>query len=417
MAQYLGTSDQLLKTSPQKHIQNRKQERKTSKDILQFPKNLGAHSTLMRFFQYTYGGGKGSVEEPLATVVLPLPKQIQDSFKINVAGDELGVTGSIAAQVAKGAGGEGMTDALKKFADASTTALESVGAAGARLATGDFTKFSETLSKTADAAGFLTQAGLSKVGADLGNGIGAGRGNAVNPFQTLVFKGVDLKVHSLEWLLSPENEEEQTELKNIIQTIQRMVLPKTEKAVGGADSGLTAIDKGILKYPAMVNIYLQGLDQDYFFKFKTSMISQLNIDYTPEGVALNRGGKPNAVRITMTLNEAYIHTSADYGVNELVDQEFVDEQFVGGSAEDDDATRPPPINPDNTYASDFDFTDLQAEDEVGVKRILPDGTEEVNYFVRGDLESAGVSGSTIDSGTIPGDDTTAFVTSDADDDF
>ena len=45
---------------------------------------------------------------------------------------------------------------------------------------------------------------------------------------------------------------------------------------------------------------------------KTAMISQFNVDYTPNGIALNRGGKPSAVRLTMTMTEASIHTKSDY---------------------------------------------------------------------------------------------------------
>jgi hypothetical protein len=59
---------------------------------------------------------------------------------------------------------------------------------------------------------------------------------------------------------------------------------------------------------------------NYYFKFKTSMISQLNVDYTPNGIAINKGGRPSAIRITMTLNEAYIHTADDYDVSEQATQ-------------------------------------------------------------------------------------------------
>ena len=66
----MATSDSLLRTSPRDQIASRKSER--SDELLQFPSNLGAHCTLMRFFQYTYGGAKGAVENPLAEIVLSL---------------------------------------------------------------------------------------------------------------------------------------------------------------------------------------------------------------------------------------------------------------------------------------------------------------------------------------------------------
>ena len=51
---------------------------------------------------------------------------------------------------------------------------------------------------------------------------------------------------------------------------------------------------------------------------KTAMISQFNVDYTPNGIALNRGGKPSAVRLTMTMTEASIHTKSDYVPKQIV---------------------------------------------------------------------------------------------------
>ena len=316
-----GTSDSLLKASPAQHIAQRKAEFRGPSGILKFPANLGAHATLMRFFQYSYGGNKGSVQQPLAEVLLPLPKQINDSFKINVGGDELQLLGSAAADIANSmGGGEGkMGETFNSLGKASAQGLSAGLSAAAGALSGDTAAAQEAMAKVADSSGFIAKAGLAQIAPDIANGMGVGRGTALNPFATLVFKGVDLKVHSLEWLLSPESVAEQRELKKIIRTLQRMVLPKTQNPVGDkSDFGLSAVDKGILTYPAMVNIYFQGIDQSYYFRFKTSMISQLNIDYTPNGLAINKGGKPSAIRITMTLNEAYIHTADDNSELDLI---------------------------------------------------------------------------------------------------
>jgi hypothetical protein len=381
----MSTRDRLLKTNPKTHINNRREKRNGPKGVLQFPANLGAHGTLMRFFEYTYGGAKGSVEFPLAEIMLPLPKQIQDSFKVNVTGDELGVTGAAAAGIAASGG-----DVMKvggKLAKAAGGAVKGAGAAFWDAITGDTAAIKEGLAKTADAAGFLVAAGLGKVAPDTVNGIGAGRGTAVNPFATLVFKGVDLKVHSLEWLLSPETEAESEELKKIIRTLQRMVLPKTDSPIGDTATGMTAVDKGILRYPAMVNIYLQGIDANYYFKFKTSMISQLNIDYSPNGVAPLKGGKPSAIGITMTLNEAYIHTAADND-QESLEEEGRAEQIA---SQDEDGTGNPrtlgvpsePFNDPNTR-----YSDQLASDEVSITRTNADGSVQSTVALRSDVAQA-----------------------------
>jgi hypothetical protein len=403
----MAQNDGLLRTSPKQRIEQRREKRNGPKGILQFPATLGAHATLMRFFEYSYGGPKGSIETPLAEVLLPLPKQIQDSFKINVTGDELGLLGASSAGIA--ASGADVSDIAGNLKDAAAGAVKSTGAKLWDAITGDTQGIKEGLAKAADAAGFLAAAGLGKVAPDTINGIGAGRGTAVNPFATLVFKGVDLKVHSLEWLLAPETEAESLELKKIIRVLQRMVLPTTENPVG-KDTNLTSVDKGILRYPAMVNVYLQGIDDTYYFRFKTSMISQLNIDYSPNGVAPLKGGKPSAVRITMTLNEAYIHTADDNTSAEL-EEEVFEERLLGNTEDLDnfdntDTTVIPTLENTGMEAA---FTNLLAEDEVAILKTNPDGSTEVSTMLKEDLIEQGITDDMITGGGVPGDATVQFL--------
>ena len=56
------------------------------------------------------------------------------------------------------------------------------------------------------------------------------------------------------------------------------------------------------------------------------MVSQFNVDYTPNGIALNRGGKPSAVRINMIMTEAAIHTKADYKPDDMISVEVLPER-------------------------------------------------------------------------------------------
>jgi hypothetical protein len=312
----MNSGNKLKSQSPQEIIANRKLENRPSgSGIKVFPAGLGVHCTLMRFFEYSYGGTSGSEQNSIANIVLPLPSQIQDSFKVNILGDELGIIGDAAAQAASSP--ESVDKIAKELGKATVDAMTDLGSA---IKNGNF---QGAIGLGADVGQFLVRAGIGKIAPDIANGISAGRGTAINPFATLVFKGVDLKSHTLEWLLSPESEEESRTLKDIIRTIQRMVLPKVKSALGQS-TGINAIDRGIMKYPAMVDIYFQGIDMNYYFKFKTSMISQFNVDYTPNGLAINKGGRPSAIRITMSLQEAYIHTADDYGAIDLFTEQIAE---------------------------------------------------------------------------------------------
>tara|TARA_R110002073_G_scaffold311374_2_gene482446 strand:- start:59 stop:1249 length:1191 start_codon:yes stop_codon:yes gene_type:complete len=299
---------------PQTIIDNRADNSTRTSDgnRMAFPSNLGSHCTLLRFFDYKYGGvDGGTVSSSIADIILPLPKQIQDSFKINIAGDELGIIGNATAQVA---GDPNASLAIAgQLGKAAVQAASNIASGAMGAMTGDTAKIAEAVGKGTDAATYLSRSLLTKITPDIASGIGAGRGNALNPFATLVFKGVDLKVHSLEWLLSPDTEAESVSLKKIIKKLQMMVLPTTASPLGDdAVTGLSALDRGLLKYPSMVDIYLQGIDSEYYMQFKTAMVSQISVDYTPNGLAVNKKGRPSAIRLTMTLQEAFIHTSDDH---------------------------------------------------------------------------------------------------------
>lgn len=62
------------------------------------------------------------------------------------------------------------------------------------------------------------------------------------------------------------------------------------------------------------------------------MVSQFNVDYTPNGIALNKGGKPSAVRLNMIMTEAAIHTKADYQVDGAISTEELPEASTEGRA-------------------------------------------------------------------------------------
>ena len=395
----------LLKTSPLEAMARRKVEQKGPSSVMTFPKNIGAHGTLMRFFKYSYGGTKGSEETRLAEIMLPLPRQIQDNFKINVGGDELGILGSAAAQAAGNPEGVGelVRGLQSSIKEAAGNAGQFIGNAISGTDPDGTKEAAKTaLNNTLDTTGYIARAGLASVAPDIANGIGVGRGTAVNPFATLVFKGVDLKVHSLEWLLSPESEEESRELKKIIRTLQRMVLPETSSPMGGNTTTVTAVDRGILRYPAMVNIYLMGVDQSYYFRFKTSMISQLSVDYTPNGIAIQKGGKPSAVRITMTLNEAFIHTADDNAPTDLLEEaisEKLDDRINSNLQGDGESPEYDPSIVNNPTGVAPSGSVTRTDDEVTVVKTLPSGATESRTTTKAELKSQGFTDAQI-AGTV-----------------
>ena len=278
---------------------------------LSFPHTIGHHAMILNFKKYAYGGSAHAAGITSKSIILPLPKNLQDNLNVKVGADELGILGTLSAEGAKGA-----TEFTADMANAKGRLAKMFGAAKGEA--GDVVDdvsgtdaAVSVLSKVTDTALFLARAGLGGIAPDVVKGIGAGRGTAINPYATLVFSGVDLKVHNFEWLLSPDTKEEADTLRQIIRTIQQEITPEMEGVTGSSVSDQT-LGRGLLRYPSMVDCFFHGIDSRFFFRMKTSMISQFNVDYSPNGIALNKGGKPSAVRITMVMTEAALHTKADY---------------------------------------------------------------------------------------------------------
>ena len=68
----------------------------------------------------------------------------------------------------------------------------------------------------------------------------------------------------------------------------------------------------------MVDIFFVGLNQEYYFYFKTCMINNITVDYAPQGQSLFKGeggSRPVMMNFKVDLTEAQIHTKEDYTDN------------------------------------------------------------------------------------------------------
>jgi hypothetical protein len=288
-------------------IDQRKENQNTNAGLY-FPSDIGHHAMILNFKEYAYGGSAHVATVGQDSIVLPLPKSLQDNLNVKVGSDELGILGSLTAEASGGALSiSNLSDARSKL-----TNMFGKGVQAEEERLSDVGSIADGLQLAAESSLFLARAGLGSVAPDIAKGISAGAGTAINPYATLVFSGVDLKVHNFEWLLSPDTPAESETLQKIIKTIQRHITPEMQDVAGSGASA--TLSRGLMRYPSMVDCFFHGIDHNYFYKLKTSMISQFNVDYAPNGIALNKGGRPSAVRLTMVMTEAAIHTKSDYQI-------------------------------------------------------------------------------------------------------
>jgi hypothetical protein len=291
---------------------------------LRYPEEVGSHTMIFSFKSYNASqngtAGTSSATSMKGAICLPLPRVLQDSTAPDVMQEKLGATGSITRDV---------YGAIQNGAN-----LESMGS---DFAQGVINGISNANMNSVTGMGlFAARNGLSVVSPAIEQGLGVASGLAVNPHQALVFNGVALKTFDFDWTLIPNNEAEATAIRNIINRFKKASLPAYQPVTGSISGTPNVIDtpagpqvtssgsirnsgtlaRGLLRYPDMVDIFFTGLDPEYFPKFKTAMITRVQVDYTPQsGMVLNKGSagsKPAIVHLTVSIIEAQIHTSDDY---------------------------------------------------------------------------------------------------------
>lgn len=266
-----------------------------------YPLTPGEHNIVLVFREYNYESSQTgfvrnvSAESRMnAAVSLPIPQNLVDNYSVKVGPYELGVIGGTALESMSGAGRE------RLLADA-VSAGENVSA--------DNVTLSGLASTFKAASAYMGRNALDSLpgGGGISAAIDIASGTTVNPHVALKFDGVDLKQHTFTWQLSPRNEEEATQIRDMIYYIKSRMLPGYK----GVTEGDSSLSKALLTYPNLVDIYFTGLNQSYFYFFKPAMINTFTTDFTPQGLALNKGGKPSFVNMTMSLTEAQIHTRGD----------------------------------------------------------------------------------------------------------
>ena len=283
---------------------------------MSFPKDIGEHGMLLSFKKYSFSSTGSISGQPVGSILLPIPRNIVESYSVNVKGESMGLIGSLVGDAV--AGNVNVSQVLNSVANTQGGAL---------------------ISDTTAAANFFVQSGLATtaagaVGSLLGSGAGgllagaagssavssglsAASGTALNPHVSVMFEGMNLRSHNFDWSFSPKSPSEGETLRKIIQMIKKNSLPSYQ-GVGASPSG-TALDRVLLRYPNVVDIKFIGLDESYFFKFKTCMITQVTVDYSQHGNAFfagATGSKPVMINFQLSLIESKIHTADDFDTGE-----------------------------------------------------------------------------------------------------
>jgi hypothetical protein len=141
---------------------------------------------------------------------------------------------------------------------------------------------------------------LKAAGAVGGAALSSITGLAPNPMKEQIFKGVDFRTFSMEYMFAPRNEAEAQNVLGIIKAFKYHMLPEYKKG-----------SNFLFLYPSEFDIvYFNGGKENLNVHRHTScVLTEINVNYTPQGMFNTfRNGMPTQIGINMTFKELAIVT-------------------------------------------------------------------------------------------------------------
>lgn len=268
---------------------------------LVFPGDLTSSDYFIVFNSFTYSNDRP--EEARRTfafdkaICLPLPASISDDYNSNYNESNLYFAGNAAR--------EGLTSFFNQ--NGVIGGLDK--ASNADFAGQKATEIINSLNKqnvlnAAAATAVMGVEGLAGV-----SGVGAAIKSSLqlssNPYPVMIFQGSGLKPPvTFSWTLYPESHSESMSLKKIVNYLRREMLPEA-----------ITNNPAILKTPAVFEIKMSPSENTR--KFKRCVITNLNVNYTPNGLSFlaGKGGDdphPAAVTLSVTFKEIEVWLANDY---------------------------------------------------------------------------------------------------------
>lgn len=256
------------------------------------------------------GSRRNQGKDKIKTVLLPIPSNISDTNAARYGSSELNsiagaaIGGIVGIMEAGGAYSKGFDKGNQAIADGfKTAASNTAGAAGG----------------IAGLQGFFTRQAASEAAGLLGANITPDQllarttGEILNPNMELLFNGPTLRSFRFSFKMTPRNQTEADEIKNIIRCFKQSMAPK----VGSSNAGINEAGGGntFLRTPNVFELrYRQGAGEHNFLnRFKQCFLENISVNYTADGTyATYPDGTPVSMVMDLSFKEIEPVYDIDY---------------------------------------------------------------------------------------------------------
>ena len=259
---------------------------------------LQSQSTTVPELLRPNGFAKNQSKNIISTVILPMPSNISDSNQVTYSDDSLDAVTAEVAGFARGVMSESFNkNLITALGTRSQDFLNTIGASGGEL---------KDIYLGQLAASAAQIAGVGNI--TLNQILARGENQILNPNMELLFSGPTIRNFRFSFKMTPRDESESKDVKNIIRTFKKNMAPK-------------ASDKFFLGAPNIFELsYIEtdretGRPSDHKFlhKFKQCALTDITVNYTGENIyATYADGTPVSIIMDLTFKELEPIYNTDY---------------------------------------------------------------------------------------------------------
>jgi len=255
--------------------------------------------TKLDAYQNTSEGSEAKLDDTLPRILLYMPEDIQTATGAQWGEKSFTNTGRDAVKVAGSLLNGNPGQAVAKLGEA-------IGKSTGRLPS--FVAASMASAINALPGGIGGNVGLNDI-------LSGAKGVVLNPNTELLYQGYGLREFDHVFKFTPHNKDEAKEIQNIVNTFRKASLPNYGAQPGffaDAQEGTTdpkeesSVNDNYISVPNLVKVrYMKGSkDHPYLPKYLYCVITDLNINYTPDGVyATYEDGSPVATTLSVSFTE------------------------------------------------------------------------------------------------------------------
>jgi hypothetical protein len=127
-------------------------------------------------------------------------------------------------------------------------------------------------------------------------------GFAINPQQQLIFQGIDFRSFAMAFVFTPKSSVESDTIKSIVQAFKSAAAPTLVENTAGF----------LYRPPSIFEItfYSEGKENTYLHKLGKSVLTDIQVNYAPNGWSAHRNGAPVQVTLGLQFQEVDLMHSA-----------------------------------------------------------------------------------------------------------